>query len=107
LRRQEQNLADAILRKDAEALDRLVGHEYTLRVGDVPQSPGGLPRAIWMANALNSGRTKAESVDLRDCVARRLADDLAVVQPDSRSESDDRRARFLWRLLRGGFLEAT
>jgi hypothetical protein len=79
LLRQEQNLADAILRKDAEALDRLVGHEYTLRVGDVPQSPGGLPRAIWMANTLNSGRTKAESVDLRDCVARRLADDLAVV----------------------------
>ena len=46
LRRQEQNLADAILRKDADALDRLVGQEYTLRVGDVPQSPGGLPRAI-------------------------------------------------------------
>ena len=79
LRRQEQNLADAILRKDADALDRLVGQEYTLRVGDVPQSPGGLPRAIWMANTLSSGRTKAESVDLRDCVARRLADDLAVV----------------------------
>ena len=79
LRRQEQDLADAILRKDADALDRLVGHEYTLRVGDVPQSPGGLPRAIWMANTLNSGRTKAESVDLRDCVARGLADDLAVV----------------------------
>ena len=45
--------------------DCLVGHEYTLRVGDVPQSPGGLPRAIWMANTLSSGRTKAESVDLR------------------------------------------
>ena len=92
LRRQEQNLADAILRKDAEALDRLVGQEYTLRLGDVPQSPGGLPRAIWMANTLNSGRTKAESVDLRDCVARRLADDLSVVSliHDQRATIDGR-----------------
>lgn len=76
LRRQEQNLADAILRKDAEALDRLVGPKYTLRLADVPQA--SMPRAISIANTLNV-LFKGGSVDLRDCVARRLADDLAVV----------------------------
>jgi Domain of unknown function (DUF4440) len=75
LRRVEQNLSNAILHRDAEALDRLVGPEYTLRLSDAPQA--SVPRANWMANTLN--RVKAESVDLRDCTARKLADDLAVV----------------------------
>jgi hypothetical protein len=35
LRRAEQNRSHAILRKDANALERLVGPEFTLRVADV------------------------------------------------------------------------
>ena len=47
-RQLEQQLSDAILRKDAGALDRLVAPEFTLRVADVPQS--SLPRTLWMEN---------------------------------------------------------
>jgi hypothetical protein len=75
LQRLEQDFWNAILHKDAEALDRLVGPEYTLRIADVPQS--SLPRAIWMDNALTKG--KAESFELQHCAARKLADDAAAV----------------------------
>jgi hypothetical protein len=47
-RKLEQQLCDAILRKDGEALDRLLAPEFTLLVADVPQS--SLPRTIWMDN---------------------------------------------------------
>ena len=70
----EQQLCDAILRKDAGALDRLVAPEFTLRVADVPQS--SLPRTIWMDNVK---RLKPESCEQRHHAARKLADDLAVV----------------------------
>jgi hypothetical protein len=70
----EQQLCDAILRKDGEALDRLVGSEFTLRVADVPQS--SLPRTIWMDNVK---RLKRESCEQRHHAARKLAADLAVV----------------------------
>ena len=75
LRRVEENLSRAIVQKDANALERLVGPEFTVRVADVPQ--GSLPRAIWMANTLN--KLEAQPRDLRDCAARKLANDLAVV----------------------------
>jgi hypothetical protein len=75
LQRLEQNFWNAIVHKDAEALDRLVGPEYTLRIADIPQ--GSLPRAIWMDNTLT--KLKAESFELRHCAARKLADDLAAV----------------------------
>ena len=70
----EQQLCDAILRKDAGALDRLVAPQFTLRVADVPQS--SLPRTIWMDNVK---RLKLESCEQRHHAARKLADDLAVV----------------------------
>ena len=70
----EQQLCDAILRKDGEALDRLVAPEFTLRVADVPQS--SLLRTIWMDNVK---RFKFESCEQRHHAARELADDLAVV----------------------------
>ena len=70
----EQQLCDAILRKDAGALDRLVAPEFTLRVADVPQS--SLPRTIWMDNVK---RLKPESCEQRHHAARKLADNLAVV----------------------------
>jgi hypothetical protein len=74
-RQLEQEFGDAILHKDAGALERLVGPEYALRIADVPQS--SLPRAIWMDNSLH--RLKPESVEQRHHAARKLADDLAVV----------------------------
>ena len=66
----EQQLSDAILRKDAEALDRLVAPEFTLRVADVPQS--SLPRTIWMESLK---RLKPEPREQRHHAARKLADD--------------------------------
>jgi hypothetical protein len=50
LRRVEQNLSNAILLRDANALERLAGPEFTVRVADVSQ--GSMPRAIWEANTL-------------------------------------------------------
>lgn len=75
LRQFEQEFGEAILHKDAAALDRVVGPEYTLRIADVPQS--SLPRNIWMDNSLH--RLKPESVEQRHHAARKLADDLAVL----------------------------
>jgi hypothetical protein len=46
LRRVEQEFGDAIVRKDADALARLMAPEFTLRIGDIPN--GSLPRSIWM-----------------------------------------------------------
>ena len=60
LQRQEQNFASAIIQKDAEALERIVAAEFTLRVADIPQS--SLPRAMWMRNTL--GPLKAESYQI-------------------------------------------
>ena len=73
-RQLEQQLSDAILGKDVEALDRLVAPEFTLRVADVPQT--SLPRAMWMENLK---RLKPEPREQRYHAARKLADDLAVV----------------------------
>jgi hypothetical protein len=75
LRRLEQEFGDAILHRDANTLERVVGPEFTLRISDVPQS--SLPRAMWMDNTLH--RLKAESFAQRDDAARKLADDLAAV----------------------------
>ena len=74
-RQLEQQFGDAILHKDANTLERLVGREFTLRVADIPES--SLPRAIWMDNTLN--RLKPESCEQHHHAARKLADDLAVV----------------------------
>jgi Domain of unknown function (DUF4440) len=73
-RQLEQQLSDAILRKDVEALDRLVAPEFTLRVAELPQS--SLPRTMWMENLK---RLKPEPREQRHHAARKLADDLAVV----------------------------
>jgi Domain of unknown function (DUF4440) len=74
VRQLEQQLSDAVLRKDDEALDRLVAPEFTLRVADVPQS--SLPRTMWMDNLK---RLKPEPREQRHHAARKLTDDLAVV----------------------------
>jgi hypothetical protein len=59
LRQAEKQFCDAIVHKNAQVLEHLVGPEYTLRTADIPQ--GSLPRAIWMDNTLN--RLKAESCE--------------------------------------------
>ncbi len=71
----EQNLADAILRKDVKTVERLVTLEFTLRSADDPQ--GSTPRAVWIDDLMN--RLKRESLELEHCVARELAANLAVV----------------------------
>jgi ketosteroid isomerase-like protein len=75
LRRVEQEFGDAIVRKDADALARLMAPEFTLRIGDIPN--GSLPRSIWMENTLT--RLKPESFQLRDGTARALANDVAAM----------------------------
>lgn len=86
-RQLEQQLIDAILGKDAEAMDRLVAPEFTLRVADVPQS--SLPRTMWLDNLK---RLKPEPRDQRHHAARKLADDLAVVSlvETQKGTTDDR-----------------
>ena len=74
LQRREQDFVDAIVRKDTNALDRIVAPEYALRIADVPQ--GSMPRAMWMANTLE--RLKAESAAITHCTSRKLAADLAA-----------------------------
>jgi len=75
LRQLEQEFGNAILHKDDNTLERIVGPEFTLRVSDVPES--SLPRSIWMDNTLH--RLKAQSFAQRDDAARKLTDDLAAL----------------------------
>jgi ketosteroid isomerase-like protein len=75
LRSIEKRFCDAILQKDANVLASLVAPDFTLRVGDVPQS--SLPRAIWMDNALN--KIKGEWCGQDHLAARKLSEDLAAV----------------------------
>ncbi len=86
-RQLEQQLNDAILGKDVEALDRLVAPEFTLRVADVPQT--SLPRTMWMENLK---RLKPEPREQRYHAARKLAADLAVVSlvQTQKGTTDDR-----------------
>jgi hypothetical protein len=74
-RQTEKQFCDAIVHKNAQVLEHLVGPEYTLRIADIPQ--GSLPRAIWMDNTLN--RLKAESCEQNHLAARKLAVDFAAV----------------------------
>jgi hypothetical protein len=75
LKRMEQRLADAILHKDEEGLERLLAPQFALRIADVPQS--SLPRAMWLDNTLHG--LKAESAEPLLSAARRLSANLAAV----------------------------
>jgi hypothetical protein len=79
LRKLEQQLGDAAVRSDAKTLERLVGSEYALRLGDAPEV--SVPRASWMANSRPDAPHpyKVESVNERFHAARKLDDHLAVV----------------------------
>ena len=67
-RQLEQQLNDAILGKDVEALDRLVAPEFTLRVADVPQT--SLPRTMWMENVSDSNTNHASNATTRPASSR-------------------------------------
>lgn len=75
----EQQLGEASMHMDTKALERLVGAEYTLRVGDAPEE--SYPRAPWMDSLRpdNPHPYKVESFHEQYHAARRLTDNLAVV----------------------------
>jgi Domain of unknown function (DUF4440) len=106
-RQTEKQFCDAILRKNAQALEELVGPEYTLRIADIPQS--SLPRAIWMDNTLK--RLRAESCEQDHLAARKLTDDFAAVSvvwstkatTDGRDFSGDFYLVDLWRKRAGSW----
>ena len=98
LRQLEQRLGEAATHMDTKVLERLVGDEYTLRVGDDPEE--SVPRAPWM-DSLRPGNPhpyKVESFHEQYHATRRLSDNLAVVSllltqkattPDGRDRSGD------------------
>jgi hypothetical protein len=75
LQRMEQVFWTASRDHDAEALDRLVAPEFTLRGAGMRQQ--ALPRAVWMDNTIN--RLEDAWFELLYVAARKLADDLVVV----------------------------
>jgi Domain of unknown function (DUF4440) len=79
LRLLEQRLGEAAMHRDTKVLERLVGTEYTLRVGDDPEE--SVPRAPWMDSLRpeNPHPYKVESFREQYHAARRLSDNLAVV----------------------------
>jgi hypothetical protein len=79
LRQLEQQLGEAAVHRDTKILERLVGPEYTLRLGDAPEQ--SVPRTDWMENLRSQGAHsyKVESFDERYHAARKLTDNLAVV----------------------------
>lgn len=75
----EHQLADAAVHRDTGTLERLVGAEYALRIGDDPEL--SVPRGPWM-DSLRPGSTSpymVESFSEHYLAARRVADNLGVV----------------------------
>lgn len=72
----ERRLGDRALHgfKDTQEMERLVGHEFTVRVSDAPER--SIPRNLW---GQPTSDYKIESLDERFFAARRLANDLTVV----------------------------
>jgi hypothetical protein len=79
LRLLEQQLGEAAIHRDTTVLERLVGSEYSLRLGDAPEL--SVPRAAWMDNSRPqaSHPFKLDSFNERYHAARKLNDNLAVV----------------------------
>jgi hypothetical protein len=79
LRQLEQQLGEAAVHVDTKVLERLVGPEYTLRMGDAPEQ--SVPRAVWMESSRPQGPHpyKLESFNEHYHAARRLSDNLAAV----------------------------
>jgi hypothetical protein len=79
LRQLEQQFGEATMHRDSQAVDRLLGPDFTLRVGDDPDR--SIPRALRMENLRAEGpqEYKLESFEERYYAARRLTDNLAVM----------------------------
>jgi hypothetical protein len=79
LRQLEQQLGEAAMHMDTKVLERLVGPEYTLRMGDAPEQ--SVPRALWMESLRpqSTHSYKMESLEEHNHAARKLTDNLAVV----------------------------
>jgi hypothetical protein len=79
LRQLEQQLGEAAMHMDTKVLERLVGAEYTLRMGDAPEQ--SVPRAVWMESLRPQGPHpyKLESFNEQYHAARRLSDNLVAV----------------------------
>ena len=79
LRQLEQQLGEAAMHMDTKALERLVGAEYTLRMGDAPEQSA--PRGLWMESLRPQGPHpyQLESFNEQYYAARRLSDNLVAV----------------------------
>lgn len=75
----EQQLGDAAMHMDTKALERLVGADYALRIGDAPEE--SVPRASWMATLRPDSQHpyKMESFNQQYVAARKLSDNLMIV----------------------------
>ena len=72
LRGLEQQLGEAAMHMDTKVVERLVGPEYALRMGDAPEQ--SVPRALWMESLRPEGAHpyKLESFDEHYQAARKL-----------------------------------
>jgi hypothetical protein len=79
LRLLEQQLGEAAVHMDTKTLERLVGAEYALRIGDAPEE--SIPRAPWMDSLRPESPHpyKVESFHEQYHAARKLTNNLAVV----------------------------
>ena len=79
LRLLEQQLGEAAMHMDTKTLERLVGAEYTLHIGDAPEE--SVPRATWMETLRPESQHpyKTESFNQHHYSARKLTDNLAVM----------------------------
>ena len=74
----EQQFAEASMHKDREVVDRLMGPEFTLRVGGDPER--NIPRALCEdVNSRRSPEYKIESFEEQYHAARKLSDNLAIM----------------------------
>jgi len=104
LRQLEQQFGDASMHGDTQVVDRLMGADFTLRVGDAPER--SVPRVL--REDLRPYPTRAykiESFEERHHAARKLTTDLAVVSLllsqkatfDGRDRSGDFYVVDIWR----------
>jgi hypothetical protein len=110
LRQLEQQFGEATMHGDTQVVDRLMGADFTLRVGDAPER--SVPRAL--RQGLRPQATRAyqmESFEERHQAARKLTNDLAVMSLllsqkttfDGRDRSGDFYIVDIWRKTAGNW----
>jgi Domain of unknown function (DUF4440) len=78
LRQLEQQFGEASMHRDTQVVDRLMGADFTLRVGDAPER--SVPRGLREDLRPHATRAyKIDSFEERHQAARKLTNDLAVV----------------------------